>query len=378
MNDIHKSLPSLNSPIQCNILLLGRTGAGKSSFANYLFEEDVFRTGSGEPVTGWENNFQNYPLNIKDITVNVYDSVGLETDNFEEWENQLTSFLDETNIQQTNANQLLHTTYYVINAASSRLLAQEAEILESFYKKYKIPTFVILTNCDISSEDKISAIESEITNLSLESIRVCSISRNTRGGGKQACFGRDKAIQKMLESSYELVGRKLSEQLLCEIIKFYTETKETIKARIQKTDLSIITLIKNEFDDSGLETIFSEINVIDDFSELIPIELQNYKHFLDSFSIDYRGREFMDELFFEIDEIIESIDFDNISLIKRLENAVEKMDEPGFFNKLSGLFEAGASILTIKQTLKSGIDEIFNPIIHKMNRLLWNIQINQG
>ena len=44
--------------IACNILIIGKTGTGKSSFANYLFNVDKFTTGSGEPVTSWAENFQ--------------------------------------------------------------------------------------------------------------------------------------------------------------------------------------------------------------------------------------------------------------------------------------------------------------------------------
>jgi predicted GTPase len=63
--------------VKCNVLLIGKTGTGKSTFANYLFGVDKFTIGTGAPVTKWEENFQKYDLNVSDVQINVYDSVGL-------------------------------------------------------------------------------------------------------------------------------------------------------------------------------------------------------------------------------------------------------------------------------------------------------------
>ena len=82
-----------NNPIKSNTLLIGKTGTGKSSFANYIFNTDIFSASAGKPVTNWETNFQSHSIDICDIQVNVFDSVGLEGDNYEQWENKLLEFL---------------------------------------------------------------------------------------------------------------------------------------------------------------------------------------------------------------------------------------------------------------------------------------------
>ena len=59
-----------------NIMLLGRTGVGKSSFINYLIGEDVSKVGTGMPVT---QSFQAYTYdNVNGIPLQIFDSKGLE------------------------------------------------------------------------------------------------------------------------------------------------------------------------------------------------------------------------------------------------------------------------------------------------------------
>ena len=67
----------------CNILIMGKTGVGKSSLLNYLCGQNKALTGTGKPVTG--RGFQNYDANINNQTVRIFDSWGLEADKTEEW-----------------------------------------------------------------------------------------------------------------------------------------------------------------------------------------------------------------------------------------------------------------------------------------------------
>nr|WP_252866342.1 GTPase [Wohlfahrtiimonas chitiniclastica] len=57
-----------------NIAIIGQTGVGKSSLINYLFGDNVAKTGVGKPVT--TNGFHEIKHFIKDMPVNIYDSWG--------------------------------------------------------------------------------------------------------------------------------------------------------------------------------------------------------------------------------------------------------------------------------------------------------------
>lgn len=59
-----------------NIMLLGRTGVGKSSFINYLIGKEVSKVGIGMPITQGFNVYQ-YD-SISGTPLQIFDSKGLE------------------------------------------------------------------------------------------------------------------------------------------------------------------------------------------------------------------------------------------------------------------------------------------------------------
>lgn len=66
-----------------NILVIGKTGVGKSSFINYFLGQDVAETGTGKPVT--KPGFYEFSFAMEGFPVILYDSWGLEADKYQEW-----------------------------------------------------------------------------------------------------------------------------------------------------------------------------------------------------------------------------------------------------------------------------------------------------
>ncbi len=175
--------------IKCNVILLGKTGAGKSSFANYLFGTDKFTVGTGKPVTNWEQNFQFHSLDIKGVTVNIYDTVGLEADNYKNWISNINIFLDSKQSNK-NPNEIIHTLFYVVNCASARIEEKELDELYNIQKKYNLSTAIILTNSDVATEEQKQGLVSLIDLKGLKQIPVCSISKKTRAGKLLILLGK--------------------------------------------------------------------------------------------------------------------------------------------------------------------------------------------
>ena len=121
--------------IKCNVVLIGKTGAGKSSFANYLFDTEKFSVSTGKPCTGWEENFQVHSLDIHGVITNVYDTVGLEADNYNKWISDIKEFFNKKQALK-NPNDIMHALFYVVNVSSARI--EENELDELIYDLYEL------------------------------------------------------------------------------------------------------------------------------------------------------------------------------------------------------------------------------------------------
>lgn len=364
-----------NNPIKSNTLLIGKTGSGKSSFANYIFNTDIFSASAGKPVTNWETNFQSHSIDICNIQVNVFDSVGLEGDNYKEWEDKLLEFLKDKS-SNYSIYEHIHTIFYVINAGGARIESEELEILKKIKSEFKLSTAVVLTNCDSSSEENLNSLEEIIKKENFTPIRICSVSKaKTRIGKEVKPFGRDDALEVILSSSYEKVGKDLSLAVLDIFLDEIFKMRNNFIEKIEKSNISILNInnFEEEFnaviESSGLNDL-SEI----DIEKLLPKKYKNYIDFLDSFNMNYNGKQNLDE----ISEILDSIDFESLlnnnSLMKKFSNFEDSFNNDGIWNKITASLDMATSLIRIKKTIIDVIREVFLIMEEKIRNIRNKIQ----
>lgn len=194
-----------------NVAIIGQTGVGKSSLINYLYGENVAKTGVGNPVTA--NGFHAIEKEINGLPVTLFDSWGLEVGKEDQWREELESELKKRGVDQP-ADKWFHSVFYCIQAGGARFQPADSEIIRAFIsKKYKVS--VILTKCDQISEEEedllIDAIKKEIRDVKI--ISVCSVEKKTRAGVSEP-FGKEDVEKKAFEDFFDSLISRLP--LRCE------------------------------------------------------------------------------------------------------------------------------------------------------------------
>ena len=130
-----------NNTRKPNVLIVGTTGAGKSSLINSVFGKRLAQEGAGVPITA---QFQRYAP--EDGNVVIYDSRGLEHGN-----TQL--FIDDTRkfFQSLSPEDSIHVVWYVINGAGSRIQPFEEEICRTLFAD--TPIIFLINKADISTDE---------------------------------------------------------------------------------------------------------------------------------------------------------------------------------------------------------------------------------
>ena len=146
-----------------NVMVLGKTGVGKSTLINNMFSKKVAETGIGRPIATDIRKIElpGYPLAI-------YDTPGLELSGKNDVDNLLEQVIDEIQkgIKRGDASQAIHCIWYCVGAPSRRFEQAEIDFLQKLLhgiESFRVPVIVVLTQSyDIEVAKKLkSAIEKE-------------------------------------------------------------------------------------------------------------------------------------------------------------------------------------------------------------------------
>ncbi len=160
MDEIKENYSSLTT---LNVVVIGKTGVGKSTLINSVFGENVAEVGLGRPVTQSIRK-----LEKEGTPLAIYDTPGLELQGDHSAENLLEQVTDLINegIQSEDVNQAIHCIWYCINTASSRVEPTEMNFLRKLgenTRRCNVPVILVLTQAfsKKKTEEMVTALRKE-------------------------------------------------------------------------------------------------------------------------------------------------------------------------------------------------------------------------
>lgn len=196
-----------------NIVVVGKTGVGKSSLINYLYGNSVRKTGVGVPVT--KSGFHSIDFTIKGLPVTLFDSNGLEVGTSEKWKKNLQQELEKRGTNSPFEN-WFHTVLYCISSSSSRIELFEKDIINIFVKeKYK--AIIVFTKADQVDKDDLALLKKaalEGLNEKIEIVEVVSEAKKDRKGNVSPQEGKEELEEKICCSFFDSASARLPEHCI--------------------------------------------------------------------------------------------------------------------------------------------------------------------
>lgn len=155
-----------------NIIVVGKTGVGKSTLINSIFGEELATTGMGKPITTYMTKVQ------KDgFPIHIYDTRGFELGKEAQIEvrNEVIDTIKD-GIKSKDVNQQIHCIWYCVNTATNRIEPEEIEWLREFSKENQItnvPVILVLTQS--FSKKNAAAMKDYIANEKLDVIDIVPV-----------------------------------------------------------------------------------------------------------------------------------------------------------------------------------------------------------
>lgn len=197
---LNKTREEIEKMSPVNVMLVGKTGVGKSTLVNNVFRERLASTGIGKPITKHLRR-----ISKEGVPIVLYDTRGLELSESVQSNvrKEIFEAIDEN--YKKGPEQAIHVAYYCINANSSRI--EEAEIVFINELAEKLPVIVVLTQ---SMGQPAEQFKEYIENLNLHVTAVLTIMAEPYDLTETVTLPR-KGLKELIELTFEVIPEEAKE-----------------------------------------------------------------------------------------------------------------------------------------------------------------------
>lgn len=146
--------------MNCNILLMGLTGVGKSSLINYLADKELAEAGITSGAGGLTRGIHKYSLDLNGQPCIVADTEGLEANHSDFWKEMIADELLKSKAQNVISD-WYHIVVYCIGANGGRVQDIELQMIEQVVKAgYGV--IIAFTKADLSTDEDLESMEKAV------------------------------------------------------------------------------------------------------------------------------------------------------------------------------------------------------------------------
>ena len=202
-----------------NVLIIGKSGVGKSSLLNYMFGRELQKVGVGAPVTKMEVKEFVYKYDDH-FEMHIYDTWGLEpsVQKAEDWKN--TIFKEIGRHDEKKISEWFNTIIFCLNAKSARVEDFEIDIMEELLREKNHVT-IALTHCNSKSDpDGIvlrESVKEELTKRGIEApddrnfVFISNVRKKLLGGTVEQ-FGKEEIFISIIRNVWASLKSKVPYQ----------------------------------------------------------------------------------------------------------------------------------------------------------------------
>ncbi|WP_296557330.1 GTPase domain-containing protein [uncultured Acetobacterium sp.] len=255
----------MDKKLKTNVLMIGKSGVGKSSLLNYIFGLELEKTGTGRPVTA-EGLYQHAYDCGAAFTINLYDTWGLEANQAERWKD-----LIMTEVKRHDCDHIaewFHTIIYVFSAKSARIEGFEKAIIRELIDQGN-RVMTVLSHCDLPNVDgAIHEMEAILQELGIERrniVRACSVSKKLLGGIVTEPFGLEDVIHNIRENLWQSICLKVPGNVLAHaqllLEKWRNDVYDYIEETVTVFNASSQTTVNriNDYAGRSVEAVYEAI-----------------------------------------------------------------------------------------------------------------------